>query len=228
MSFPAALHAPNLSVGVVASVQWQAYVTPDIRVGIEGGGNVAFSPNLNALYILNLVGKFTYTIGIYPFEIPLSLAAGVNWVKYIDQSTIDPLVKPSISIDWIYNSSLTFGLNLAYWWDMQFAPDPTKSRAGNSIVSCKRLENKASTSRGGGFEPRPLKEACFFVLFLFEPLVFFLVSYVATYLLFIQPYRRYAIAAAPEMISPVWFPLQALVVLKYSYCCLALQNPHQF
>jgi hypothetical protein len=88
--------------------------------------------------------------------------------------------------------------------------------------------NKASTSRGGGFEPRPLKEACFFVLSLFEPLVFFLISNVAPYLFFIQSYRRYAVAAAPEMISPVRFPLQVLIGFKDPYCCLAFQNTHQF
>src|SRR5271157_449503 len=87
---------------------------------------------------------------------------------------------------------------------------------------------KESTSRGGGFGTRPLKEACFFALFLFEPLVVFLVSHVASYLLLVQPDRRYAIAAAPEMISPVWFPPQVLVVLEDSYGCLAFQEPHQF
>ena len=89
------------------------------------------------------------------------------------------------------------------------------------------VRTKASTSRGGGFEPRPLEEACFFVLFLFEPLAFFLISNVPMNLLLIQPYRRYAVAAAPEMISPVRFPLQAFVGFEYPYCCLALQNTHQ-
>src|SRR5208337_500946 len=74
---------------------------------------------------------------------------------------------------------------------------------------------------------RPLKEACFFALFLFEPLVVFLVSHVASYLLLVQPDRRYAIAAAPEMISPVRFPPQVREVFEYSDCCLALENPHQ-
>lgn len=47
------------------------------------------------------------------------------------------------------------------------------------------------------------KRSLFFVLFLFEPLVFFLIAHEAPYLLFIQPYRRYAVAAPPEMISAV-------------------------
>jgi hypothetical protein len=133
MSFPLAIHPTNLTPGVVGSLQWQAYVTPDARIGIEAGGNVTFSPNMNALYVADLVAKFTYTIGMYPFELSFSMAAGLNWVKYQDQSTLDPLIKPSVSLNWIFDETLTFGLNVAYWWDMQFSQDPAKSRAGNGV-----------------------------------------------------------------------------------------------
>ena len=76
-------------------------------------------------------------------------------------------------------------------------------------------------------KPRPLKEAWFFALLLFEPLGVFLILNVAPYLLRIQPYRRYAVAAAPEMIPPVWLPPQVREVFEYPDCCLAFEKPHQ-
>jgi len=69
---------------------------------------------------------------------------------------------------------------------------------------------KESTASGGGLA-WPLKEARIFALALFQPLLLLLVSHVAPYLLLIQPNCRYAISAAPEMISPVWFAFEILV-----------------
>ncbi len=77
-------------------------------------------------------------------------------------------------------------------------------------------------------EPRPLKEAGFFALLLFEPLGLFLILNVAPYLLRIQPYRRYAVAAAPEMISPVWLPPQVRVVFEYPRTSLPLIRNHSY
>ncbi len=124
---------PQLSLGGAGSLAWAAYVSPQMRLGVEGGGTFTFSPNGNTLFMLALLGKATYALTVYPFEIPLSFAVGMNVVKYVDQSTIDLLLRPGASLLWIYNSSWSFGLTLNYWFDMQFSADPTQSRAGNFL-----------------------------------------------------------------------------------------------
>jgi hypothetical protein len=85
------------------------------------------------LLALPILARAQYVLTFYPFEVPLSLGVGMNIVKYQDQATIDLLVKPGVSGLWIYDSKWSFGLNLAWWWDMQFATDPAQSRVGNFL-----------------------------------------------------------------------------------------------
>jgi hypothetical protein len=123
----------QLSLGVVGSLNWAAYVTPRIRVGIDIAGDFSFSPNANALLMVPFIAEGTYVFSSYPFEIPVSFGLGMNIVKYVDQTTIDLLMRPATGLFWIYNSSWSFGLNLDYWLDMQLSTDQTKSRFGNFL-----------------------------------------------------------------------------------------------
>ncbi len=123
----------NLTVGGTGSIAWSAYLTGAIRVGAEIGGVFAFSPNMNVLLMLPILARAQYVMTFFPIEVPLSLGVGMNIVKYDDLATIDLLIKPGASAMWIYDSKWSFGLNLAWWWDMQFSPEPAKSRTGNFL-----------------------------------------------------------------------------------------------
>jgi hypothetical protein len=125
----------NLTLGGTASIAWSAYVTGSIRVGAEVGGVFDFSrPNLNTLLMLPILVRAQYVMTFYPFEVPLSLGMGMNIVKYGEQKNIDLLIKPGASLMWIYDSKWSFGLNVAWWFDMQFYPnDPSQSRTGNFL-----------------------------------------------------------------------------------------------
>jgi len=122
---------PHLSLGGDGYLSWAAYVTPQIRLGLDVAGTFTFDPNSNALLMLPFLAKISYSFMAYPFEIPVSLGVGMNIIKYTDLSTIDLLVKPGVALYWIFDSSWSFGLNLGYWFDMQF--DPTNSRVGNFL-----------------------------------------------------------------------------------------------
>ncbi len=131
---PSAPGGPShLSLGGVGSFAWAAYVTPQLRVGAEVGGTFTFSPNLTALLMLPILAKASWSFTIYPFEIPVSFAAGMNIVKYVDQTTIDLLLRPGVAVYWIFNSSWSFGVNFNYWFDMQFAQNPSNSRTANFL-----------------------------------------------------------------------------------------------
>jgi hypothetical protein len=124
----------HLSLGVAGSLCWAAYVTPDIRLGGEVGGSFCVSPNDNSLLMLPVMAKASYVFTLYPIEIPVSFAVGMNLVKYTDLYNIDLLLRPGVSAYWIYNSTWSFGLNLNYWFDMQFdTADATNNRVGNFL-----------------------------------------------------------------------------------------------
>ncbi len=123
----------NLTIGGYGSLQWMAHLSPAIRLGLEAGGMFTFSPNMNLLLILPITAKISYSFSFYPIEIPIFLGAGIGIVKYQDESTIDPILKPGFSVLWVYNSSWSFGVNTVYWWDMMFAKDSGQSRIGNFL-----------------------------------------------------------------------------------------------
>jgi hypothetical protein len=124
----------HLSAGITGSLSWATYVTPEIRLGAELGGSYSVSPNSNSLLMLPFVAKASYIFTLYPIEIPVSFAVGMNVIKYTDLYTIDLLLRPGVSGYWIYNSTWSFGLNLNYWFDMQFdTTNPSNNRVGNFL-----------------------------------------------------------------------------------------------
>jgi hypothetical protein len=133
MSWAPSVDPANLSPGGMGSIQWQAYLTPQIRIGGELGALFALSRNTNFLFMADLTAKISYVFTVYPFEIPIFLGVGASLVRYQDSQTIDPLLKPGASFYWIFNSSWSFGLNVVYWWDMQFSSIPEQSRVGNFL-----------------------------------------------------------------------------------------------
>ncbi len=133
MSWAPAATPTNLFPGAMGSIQWQPYITPQLRIGGELGGLVASSPNGNLFFLVDLTAKLSYVFMIFPFEIPLSLGVGASLVRYQDTQFVDPLIKPGVSFYWIFNSSLSFGLNMTYWWDMQFPSNPVQARVGNFL-----------------------------------------------------------------------------------------------
>jgi hypothetical protein len=126
-------HSTNLTIGGLGSLQWMAYLSPQIRLGLEAGGMFTFSPNANLLLVLPITAKISYSFTFYPIEIPIFLGAGISIVKYQDESTIDPILKPGFSVLYIFDSSWSFGVNTVYWWDMMFSKESGQSRIGNFL-----------------------------------------------------------------------------------------------
>jgi hypothetical protein len=125
---------PHLTLGGIGGLTWAAYVAPQVRVGLEVAGEYfSQSPNANTLLMVPFIARASYIFTSYPFEIPLNFGVGMNIVKYVDMTTIDLLLRPGVSGLWIFNSSWSFGLNLNWWFDMQFAASPADSRIGNFL-----------------------------------------------------------------------------------------------
>jgi hypothetical protein len=133
LSFAPSIAPSNLTPGAGGSLQWGAYVTDSITVSGEVGGAFALSPNSNMLLLLPILAKAEKIFTFYPFELPVSLAAGVSFVKYEDRWAIDLMLKPGVSFYWIYDSSWAFGLNLEYWLNTQISGNAGESRVGNFV-----------------------------------------------------------------------------------------------
>ena len=133
LSWQPAVFPTGLTLGGLGFLQWQAYVTPSIRVGADLGGMFSFDRNLMPLFELQLVGKASYVFSLYPLEIPVSLGLGATLVSYQGNTTFDPIIKPGVSVFWVFNSSWSFGLNVVYWWDMMFSSVSDRSRVGNFL-----------------------------------------------------------------------------------------------
>ncbi|MDR2589174.1 MAG: hypothetical protein LBC67_07080 [Spirochaetales bacterium] len=131
------INSTRLTVGGVGSLQWSTYLNNNMSVGAEGGGMFAFTPNGRNLFMVPVTARFSYVLRKHPFDFPLSLAAGLNFVRLDSTFRVMPIIKPGISGFWSYNSSWSFGLNLVYWWvpDIYMGPSPPReqSRLGNFL-----------------------------------------------------------------------------------------------
>ncbi|MFQ3620638.1 MAG: hypothetical protein SNJ78_06810 [Spirochaetales bacterium] len=131
------IEGTNLSLGGVGSIQWSTYLNNEMTLGIEGGGMFAFSPNGRTLFMLPVTARYAYILRAYPFEFPLSLAAGINFTRLSSMFQILPIVKPGVSVYWNYSLEWAFGVNFFYWWspNLYQGPEPPQrqSRFGNFL-----------------------------------------------------------------------------------------------
>ena len=135
-SFEGGAFPANLSLGGVGAIQWSVHLGNNWLVGLEVSGSVSRSPLENYLLMLPITLKGSYIFYLFPVEIPVSLGVGLNLIKYQTQSHIDLILKPSVSPMWKYNSSWSFGLNIEWWMDFQFATgtqDPGRARLGHFL-----------------------------------------------------------------------------------------------
>ena len=113
---PDGVESANLTLGGAGSLVWESYLSNNITVGVEVGGSFSFTPNFRTLFMLPIAARGSYIFNFYPFEIPLTLAAGVNISRLVDMTKADPFVKAGSSFLWSYSSQWAFGANLFYWF----------------------------------------------------------------------------------------------------------------
>jgi len=127
----------NLTAGGAGALHWNVHLGNNFLVGLELSGSISRSPLENYLLMLPITIKGGYIFHIFPVEIPVSLGIGVNLIKYQTQSHADLILKPAVSPMWRYNSSWSFGLNIEWWWDFQFATgdqDSSQARMGHFLT----------------------------------------------------------------------------------------------
>ncbi|MFW5694281.1 MAG: TP0733 family outer membrane beta-barrel protein [Alkalispirochaeta sp.] len=134
---PDGIEDANLTLGGTGHLMWSSFLTNDFAVGGEFGGMFAFTPNRNTLFMIPLAARASYFLRAYPFEFPLTLAAGINFSRFRDNFKVDPIVIPGAGFYWNYNTEWAFGVDVRYWWVPQVysGPEPPEedTRFGNFL-----------------------------------------------------------------------------------------------
>ncbi len=134
---PDGVQDANLSLGGTGHLMWSSFINNNLAIGGEFGGMFAFTPNRNTLFMIPLAARLTYFLRSYPFEFPLTFAAGVNFSRFNDNFKTDPVLIPGVGFYWNYTVEWAFGLDVRYWWVPQIyrGPEPpsSDSRFGNFL-----------------------------------------------------------------------------------------------
>ena len=107
-------------LGGTGTLQWNAYLGPYFRMGIEVSTAFSVDPNRNPLVMLPITIKGAYVLNVSRFEFPFFLSAGINIIRYQDWSHLDLIFKPGFAAYWRYDANWSFGVNFTWWLDMQF------------------------------------------------------------------------------------------------------------
>jgi hypothetical protein len=129
---PDGLVPANLTLGGAGSLVWESYLSGNVTVGVEVGGSFSFTPNFRTLFMLPIAARGSYLFNFYPFEVPVTLAAGVNFSRLGDIQKVDPFVKAGGSFLWNYSSQWAFGANLFYWFVPQLYSDSSPAGADST------------------------------------------------------------------------------------------------
>jgi hypothetical protein len=121
----------NSSIGAGGAVQWNFYVTSYIRLGLELGLGFSMDPNKKLYNMIPITAKAAYVLSVSRFEFPLSFSMGINVVNYQDIYKINYIIRPGIAGYWRYDANLAFGIEMSYWWSVEFPAGDNPAVAGN-------------------------------------------------------------------------------------------------
>jgi hypothetical protein len=129
-----AVASTNLSVGGTGSLIYEAYLNNHLKVGAEVGGMFAYSPNSNPFFMVPITARIGYEFHFGQFSMPIYMGTGINIITYDDDTNVQFLLKPGISLYWNYTSDWSFGGNLVYWFSPEIVTEnPEHDRIGNFL-----------------------------------------------------------------------------------------------
>lgn len=126
---------PQLSAGGAGSLEVDVYLNNNLNAGIEFGGAFTFDVNKQPLFLIPVTAKISWVFHVYPFDLPIFLGAGVNFMRLNNQLYVGPIVRPGAAGYWNITSKWSVGVRAEYWWvpEIYFGPTPpaSRSRFGN-------------------------------------------------------------------------------------------------
>ena len=102
--------------GITGSISWLSFLDNRFSLGFEFGGSYSSTLSKRTFLMIPVLGKIGYSFVNYPFEIPLSLGVGIDFVKLDEMYTTTAVFKPEAGFYWNWRSEWAFGANVAYWF----------------------------------------------------------------------------------------------------------------
>ncbi len=123
----------HLTPGGTGSLEWAAFISNRLSLGIELAGTFAFTPNMNTHVLIPLTGKISYLFPLGSFEVPVFFGAGIAANKVSDQVYFGPILKPGAAAYWNMNLKWGFGLSMQYWFvpEIYFGDNKDRTSLGS-------------------------------------------------------------------------------------------------
>ena len=123
----------NSSIGAAGALQWNFYLTGSLRLGIDIGLAFGVDINSNLYNMIPISFRTTYIFSISRFEFPVSLCVGMNILNHLENYDIGLIIRPEAGMFYRYDANFSFGLNIGYWWTLEFPVKDDPATAGNFL-----------------------------------------------------------------------------------------------
>jgi len=123
----------NSTIGACGALQWNFYLTGALRLGIDIGLGFCVDINSNLYNMIPIAFRTTYIFSISRFEIPVSLCIGMNILNHLETYDIGIILRPETGLFYRYDANFSFGLNIGYWWALEFPVEDDSAAAGNFL-----------------------------------------------------------------------------------------------
>lgn len=127
------VYSANSTIGATGAIQWNFYLTSYLRLGLDIGLAFNLDVNANLYNMIPITAKVTYVISVSRFEFPISLSTGLNVLNYQDIYDLSFIIRPGVAGYWRFNANLSFGVEIAYWWLVEFPAGDNPAVAGNFL-----------------------------------------------------------------------------------------------
>lgn len=123
----------NTSVGGLFSVGWDVYLSTHFRLGAQVSPSFCYTPN-NLLYMVPLTVRCIYEIQpVKQISIPLYIGTGLAFTTYRETFKTDLFLKPGIGFHYNWDVQWSFGVDVNYWWLLEFDKDRSNNRAASFL-----------------------------------------------------------------------------------------------
>ena len=133
------LQDTNLRWGGNGALRWNTYLNSWFSTGVELAGSMVSNVNNEQLYQFNVTSASTF----YPLQLdswffPLSLDAGIHFMRFQDAFYFGPVAKPGIGAFYATDGGWSFGLWSLYWivpeiYTDNSVPGSADTRVGNFL-----------------------------------------------------------------------------------------------
>gem|GEM_PF-1160788 len=110
---------PNLSPGIAATIQWGAFLTNGLSLGVDPVFHIDFGVNTNVYFDLQVGGKIAYYFRSYPFEFPIYISTGLLYSQYKSLYNFSYYLRAGFGFYWNAFKDWSIGLDVNYLFTPQ-------------------------------------------------------------------------------------------------------------